>query len=90
MLLFPTLCTHINYRVIGPPGNYIISKTLFQADGGLLEKIYKNNMNGLYSFLKAEAGLEHLLNGDRVALISHAHLVHPIEKSHCKVNILPT
>ena len=49
----------------GPPGDYIISKNLIHANGDLLEKIYKNNMNGIDSFLKAEAGIEHLLKGDQ-------------------------
>ena len=74
--------------MIGLPSDYTISKSIIQADGGLLEKIYKNNMNGLDSFLKEEDGIEYLLKGDRVALISHKQFIRPFEKARCQVNIL--
>ena len=79
---------HTVSRLLGPPSDFTLSQ--FFASGkedSIYGKLYKNNMNGMESFLMIEDALQNLVNSSKTAIIFNGDRIRFYEDYHCKVNL---
>ena len=84
-------CTAIKFilssRLIGPPKDWASAQWFLKGnEESIYGKLYKNNMDGLSSFLPVVEGIDYLVNTDtEVALFLFLN-VHSFQEYECKVN----
>ena len=75
-------------RLIGPPSDLILSQLIANGNqDSIYGKLYKNNMNGIESFLGIEDALNYLVNSSKIAIIFNGDRIRFYENYHCKVNL---
>ena len=74
-------------RLIGPPKDWASTQWFIQGnEESIYGKLYKNNMDGLSSFLPVVEGIDYLVNTDTAVALFLFLNVHSFQEYECKVN----